>query len=140
MSIADLTMAQLADVDAGKPVRIDSGSVTIANGASVTSTGGPVGDGVIDLRKKSLVGIQMPAAWTAANLTFSASMDGGVTFNDLYDDSGTERTVTAAAGRSITLDPMRFLGCTHLKIRSGTSAAAVNQGAARTILYSTVDL
>ena len=45
-----------------------------------------------------VVGITMPAAWTAANLTFQASPDGS-TFYNLYDDEGNEVTVTAAASR-----------------------------------------
>ena len=120
--------------------QIVGGSITIANGASLSSTGGDGNAGIIDLRNKSLVGIQMPSAWTAANLTFQGSMDDGVTFANLYDDTGAERTVTAAVDRAITLDPAKFMGLTHLKVRSGTGAAAVNQGAARTLLYTAVAL
>lgn len=123
-----------------KDAQVVSGTVIIANGASVTSTGGDANNGIIDLTKKALVGIQFPSAWTTANITFLASTDGGTTFNDLYDDLGTERSVGAIASRTITLDPTKFMGCTHLKIRSGTSATPVNQGASRTISYTTLAL
>ncbi len=119
---------------------IVNGTMTIAISQSLSSTGGDANNGIIDLRGKSLVGIQMPAVWTAAVLTFSASMDGGVTYNDLYDDTMTERSISVVANRSITLDPTKFMGVTHLKFRSGTGAAAVNQAAARTINYTTISL
>lgn len=84
-----------------------------------------------------LVGIAMPATWTAANLTFQASHDNGTTYNNLYDDLGTEMTVTAAASRYITLDPAVFAGINYLKVRSGTSGTPVNQGGDRTITLVT---
>lgn len=126
-----------------KPVKdnqVVNGSLTIAGTTSVTATGGDSNNGVIDLTKKSLVGIQLPATWTAAALTFSASMDGGTTYNDLYDDTLTERSIAVVASRTITLDPTKFMGCTHIKFRSGTGATPVNQAAGRTIIYTTVAL
>lgn len=85
----------------------------------------------------TLVGIQMPAAWTTANLTFQASYDGGTTYQDLYDDAGNEVTVTAAASRNIYLSPEEWAGIQLLKVRSGTSGTPVNQAAARTITLVT---
>ncbi|MGJ5163167.1 hypothetical protein [Bradyrhizobium sp. HKCCYLR1051] len=95
---------------------------TILNGASLSD--------FVALGAKSLVGIEMPAAWTAANLTFQVSTDGGTTFNNLYDASGNEYTVTAAASRYIYLDRNVFFGINAIKVRSGTSSAAVNQSGA----------
>lgn len=80
-----------------------------------------------------LFGIVIPATWTAANLTFQASYDGTNYFN-LYDDSGTEVTVTAAASRFIMLaNPMAWFGIQYLIIRSGTSGTPVAQAADRII-------
>lgn len=98
---------------------------------AVIANGSSLGDG-IDLGGSSVIGIQMPASWTAANLTFQASHD-GVTYADLYDSAG-EFTVTAAASRFIVIDPTTLLGARYLKVRSGTAGAAVNQGAARTLV------
>lgn len=98
--------------------------VVIAGGASLSAA--------VDIDGSSLVGIVMPAAWTAANLTFQGSSDDSV-FNNLYDDAGTEVTVTAAAARYIAVQPSEFVGFDTLKIRSGTSGTAVTQAAARTI-------
>lgn len=97
---------------------------TIANGASLSAA---IELGVVGA---ALVGIEMPAAWTAANLTFQASVD-GTNFNNLYDKDGNEVTVTASTSRYIGLIPSLFAGFRAMKIRSGTSGAAVNQGGDR---------
>lgn len=77
----------------------------------------------------------MPADWTAANLTFQGSHD-NATFQNLYDDGGTEINVTAADDRNISVSAEISLAISAfrwLKVRSGTAGTAVNQGAARTI-------
>lgn len=102
-------------------------SVTIANGASITAeinTGGRI-----------LCGVYMPAAWTAAGLSFQASPDLGVTWYDVHFD-GAELTETAAASIFVSLDWLPFCGVTRLKVRSGTSGTPVNQGALRTLLLA----
>jgi len=108
-------------------VSINSGAVpiTIANGASLS---GAVDFYVTD----NPVALQMPAAWTTANLTVQASFD-GTTFTDVYSDDGTEKVITAAASRWIYLNITQFLGVRQIKLRSGTSGSPVSQGAARTI-------
>ncbi len=98
--------------------------VTIANGTALSAE--------VDLGGAVLVGIQMPAAWTAANLTFQAAEKAGGTFNNVYNDAGTELTVTAAAARHILLaSPYALAGMRYLKVRSGTSGVPVNQAADR---------
>lgn len=99
-------------------------SVAIASGAALS--------GAIDLGEGRAVFVQLPAAWTAANLSFQVSAD-GVTWADLYDRDGQEYVAQAAAGRAILLPITDFVGIRHLKIRSGAAAAPVNQGAARTL-------
>jgi hypothetical protein len=87
-----------------------------------------------------LVGFVSPAAWTAAALTFLASHD-GVTYASLYDSDGSE---VAIASGSIPTAASRFIaftsdliaklaGIRYLKLRSGTAALAVQQGATRTL-------
>jgi len=103
-------------------------TVTIANGASLS--------GAIALGDKVLCAILMPAAWTAAALSFQASDDNGTTFGDMFDDGGVEisiPTAGAVAGQRISVDPSMFAGVDVLKVRSGLTAAAVNQGAARVV-------
>jgi hypothetical protein len=94
----------------------------IANAASLSR--------VIDLGGKRLAGIVMPSGWTAAALTFQVSPDGQNFFN-LYDAFGTEVTVQAALSRAISLSAVDWLAFRFIKIRSGTSAVPVAQGAER---------
>lgn len=104
--------------------------VTITSGTSLSDSI-EVGDGV-------LMGIHMPAAWTAAGMTFQGSQF-GTTFDDVYKDNGdgtlTEVNIGVSASKFITaLDPTIFGAFSFLKIRSGVTALAVNQAADRTIL------
>lgn len=101
--------------------------ITIANGASLSS-GTFLGNGVV-------VGILLPSAWTTADLTFQASLD-NTTFADMYNDDDTEYTVQAAASRFVPVKATTWAGVMFVKVRSGTSGAAVNQGGARTIKLS----
>lgn len=110
----------MAAFTSGAPI---TQTALIANGASLSS--------VIDLGAGKLVAIQMPAAWTAAALTFQASID-GTNYFDVYDTS-TERNYTVAASRMLVLQLPDWVGIKYLKIRSGTSGTPVNQGADRTL-------
>ncbi len=86
--------------------------------------------GAVNFGGLRLFGIVMPAAWTAAALTFQVSFDEGASWSNLYDANGSEVNVTVAASRAITLDPVVFAAVPMLKVRSGTAAAPVNQTAA----------
>lgn len=103
-------------------------TTTIANGESVSGT--------IDTKGRSLVGVIMPASWTAARLTFQVSLDGS-TWNDLYNLYGDEFTSEAAASRFVAMSPYEFLPVRYVRIRSGTSGTPVNQGGARTLKLMT---
>jgi hypothetical protein len=108
------------------PLRI---TLTIPANASLSNAA--------DLSELVPVGVLMPSAWTAASLTFQASLD-GVSFVDLYNTSGSELQVPAGANRLIALDPVQFRGVRHLRVRSGTSGAPVNQTASRTLVILAV--
>ena len=99
-------------------------AVTIASGASLSGAAA-IGD-------SSVIGVLMPAAWTAASLTFQVSVD-GTNYYNLYDDAGSEVTAQASTSRCVLLEPKQFIGFRYLKIRSGTAASAVNQGGDRII-------
>lgn len=98
---------------------------TIANGESLS---GPIYTG-----NAVPVGLVMPAGWTAAVITFQASADGGETWLDLFDTNDNEVSITVGASRHIALEGLPFASTQYLKLRSGTSAAAVNQAAERNI-------
>ncbi len=110
----------MAAFTSGTPI---TQTALIANGASLSS--------VVELGAGKLVAIQMPAAWTAAALTFQASIDGTNYFN-VYDN-GTERNYTVDASRMLVLQLSDWVGIKYLKIRSGTAGTPVNQGADRTL-------
>lgn len=108
-------------------------TANIANGASLS--------GAVALTAYSQNGglhptaIVMPAAWTAAAITLQGSIDGCQTFQNIFLQAGTEYTVTSpAASEYMVLNPNDLVGINCLKVRSGTSASPVNQGAARAIL------
>lgn len=110
-----------------------SGTVTIANGASLS--------GAIDLGSSSLACILMPAAWTAAGLSFAVSTSLAGTYVPLWNASGSEYIVpstSAVASQFIILPLADFLGIQYLKVRSGTAGAAVNQGADRGLVLISV--
>jgi hypothetical protein len=103
---------------------------TIANGASQSDA--------VDLSSNTVAGLLMPAAWTTAALTFLVCDTEGGTYQPLYNDSGTEVAVASAgvvADRAIALAAIKdaIAPWRWLKLRSGTAASPVNQGAARTI-------
>lgn len=99
-------------------------TASIASGSSLSSA--------LDLGASKLVAIQMPSVWTAAALTFQASID-GVNYFDVYDNN-TERSYTVAASRMLVLQLSDWIGIKYLKIRSGTSASPVNQAADRELV------
>lgn len=114
----------LTPAEAADQVNLTTFPVTIASGQSLSPE--------VDLGANSLVGIAMPAAWTAAALTFQVSPDGGTTWLELQSTSAVI-SFTAAAGQFIAVDPTALRGFNALKVRSGTSGAPVTQGANATL-------
>ena len=108
---------------------ISQTQVTIANGTSLSPE--------VDIGNKLLVGIAMPALWTAAAVTFQASFDGGVTWLNMQSASA-ELNYTAAQGQYICVDPSLWRGVVALKVRSGTAGTPVNQGQNSTLTLITV--
>lgn len=104
-----------------RAINLQTAPAAIANGNSQSD--------VINVAPLVPVGIILPAAWTAASLTFLVSVD-GTTFYPLQDMSG-EVSVTVTAGQYVALDPAIFIGIISMKLRSGTAAVPVNQGADR---------
>lgn len=112
---------------AGSISRIERSTrtVTIANGASLS--------GEVDLGDMLLVGITMPAAWTAADLSYAVATAAGGTFNPATDAAGAELSLTVAASKYVSLAPTSIRGARFMKFRSGTSAVPVNQAAERIV-------
>ncbi len=103
----------------------DTQSAVIASAGSLTPA--------YNLKGRILMGIYMPALWTAAGLTFLASYD-GVTYYDVYDTTGEVSITAAAAAIYIALDATKFFGVNFIKVRSGTAGVPVAQAAERTMI------
>lgn len=104
---------------------VNIATATIANGASLSAA--------VDMRGFDFLAILMPAAWTAAALSFQGSAD-GTNFGSIFSDTGVEYTFAVDAGYMVVLtSTSRFNGMHQIKIRSGTNATPVNQGAERVL-------
>lgn len=106
-------------------------TAAIAAGASVSDT--------LDLTTTALLGLIMPAAWTAAALTVEVSAD-GTTFTGLaYNDAATQCNSIASpvAGSAYALNLSGLLPYRYVRLRSGTTASPVNQAAERSITVIT---
>ena len=112
------------------PLNLQNYTALIAAGASLSAA--------VSIGAGLLVGILVPSGWTAASLTFQTSVD-GVNWFDVYDDLSNELTVTVAStgGCYILFDPDEWLGVNMLRVRSGTTAAPVNQVGAAAITLVT---
>ncbi len=115
------------------PVTV-SGSLAEAETATIAS--GTALSGAVDLESKTVIAISMPAAWTTATISIDVSND-GTNYKPLYYQ-GYEYVITeAAANRNISIDPVPLLPWRYIKLRSGLSAAPVNQGAEAVIIIYT---
>lgn len=104
--------------------------VTIADSASLSDAARiavPVGrEGSFT----TLVGIIVPSTWTTAVMSFAAGLTEDGTFYPVYSAAGAEvvtGSITGGTAVWVALDPADFAGIPWIKVRSGTSAAAVNQ-------------
>lgn len=99
---------------------------TIAGGASLSSA--------VDLQGCTMARLSIEAPWATANLSFQYSSE-DANYGNLYDAFGTAVSVTvpseaATLPVTVVLSAGDWWGMRWLKIRSGTSGSAVNQGVA----------
>lgn len=92
-------------------------TITVATNAKVSSP--------VYLAGRSLVGIVLPAQWTASDLTFQVSIDGS-TWHDLYTSTGlyTYPTAGLAASAASMFDATLFNAWDYVQVRSVTDQAA----------------
>jgi hypothetical protein len=119
------------------------GVTGVQRGQTATITSGESVSDEVDLFSLQLVGFDMPALWTAADIAFKVAevgdaFSGDHTYRDLVF-GGAVYYIPAAAGQAVRFDAdtiARFQGVRHLKIVSWDSSggAAVNQGADRVIV------
>lgn len=102
-------------------IGIDVMTATITNGTALS--------GAVPLGAKTLTGLVMPSAWTAAVLTFQVSVDGGTTWVDMIDIAGVAISCVVGINRYIPVDVTIWRGINNVRVRSGTSLLPVNQAA-----------
>lgn len=105
----------------------DSLTMTVKIAASGTKTD------AIDLGTARLAGIQIPSAWTTANVTFEVSAD-GTTFVPLYDQTGSVVTLTVGGTSRVVQAPFADL----LAYRSIKLVSTATQTAARSLILHLV--
>ena len=98
-------------------------SATIGAGTSLS--------GSVRIGSGEVVGLMVPT-WDSAAVTFQGSHDDS-TFSDVHDSAGVEVSIPASTGNRAFQAPAALKGFEFIKIRSGTSGAAVNQTVAETI-------
>lgn len=102
-------------------------NTTIASGTAVSDT--------IDFRDHSMMIVHVPAAWTAADLSFrtSSSVDG--TFDDVYDETGAllEVTGVVTGKKNGYVVPARLAPAHFVQIVSQSGGTPVNQAADRVL-------
>jgi hypothetical protein len=107
------------------PVRTNTLAFAIAGGASLSDAQ--------QLNGLFVEHIDMPGTWSAAGLSFAVSETEAGTYVPLVDALGVEITLTVAASQRVMLPLGTVRGHAWIKLRSGTSAAVVTQGGARTL-------
>lgn len=95
-------------------------TLTIANGATTSDA--------FKAADIAAFGLQMPAAFTGASISFMVSADNGATYQALYDITNTLVSLTVAASRTYDL-PGELTVWSHFKIVSASS-----EGAARSLV------
>ncbi len=103
-------------------------------GMSVTITAATGLAEAVSTQGQALVGILMPAAWTAAKLGFDASLD-NITYRTAYDNNGGYEQSTAEASAFICFPISDAIFAPFIRLKSvDASNVAVAQGADRTLI------
>jgi hypothetical protein len=117
--LRDMGDGSHAEVVALAPALLQEVPVTIADGVSLSGAADLTGRG-------TPVAVITDADWDTNAMTFQGSVD-GVLYSDLRV-AGVEVSIAGVVASSLEpLDPMRFLACRYLKVRSGPGAAPVPQ-------------
>jgi hypothetical protein len=91
----------------------------------------------VNLRGKTVAGLQMPSTWTDALVSFQGSVDGS-TYAPVFGSTGLELVLTTTGSRYVQLDPIVFAGLNFLKIKSGDGSTGVAQASTRVFGLSVI--
>ena len=115
--ISDANPIPFALVDDTSTRGITSTTATIANGAQTS--------GVVSTGGLTISSIKTPATLnTITSLTFTVCETSGGTYVPLYDETGTQLSLTVAAGRAYALPLYWFAGWQYVKLIPNVAATA----------------
>ena len=109
--------------------------MNITRHAQVIESGQSLSDLLILAENELIIAIEIPAAWTAAGLSFVAV--GGDGLDKTVKKDGSEVTLTVSTNEYHSLELPLLMGIKNIKLRSGTSASPVSQGATRSVVVVT---
>lgn len=108
-----------------KVIPTDFPLVVATENNTVTIQSGQTDSSAIDSRGNPLLQIQIPAGFTASDITFLTSIDQGQTFTLLQDADGLIRTLAGAVASSSIGVPTTWLaGCHQFRIRTSVAQAS----------------
>jgi hypothetical protein len=113
----------------GAPSNLTAQSVIIPAGTAVSE--------VLCTEGKAVVGLIMPAAWTAASIGYKTCLSGApVELVPVYDSGGNPITTVVAASRHVAFPQTDAIFAPYIQFASVTdkTVTAVNQIAAATII------
>lgn len=91
-------------------------------------------NGASDTKHLSIIGVIVPATWTAADIAFQVTDTAGGTYQAVYDSTNTLLEITVTAGRTYALNPTITVGFPYVKIWSQSGGSGVNQAADRNVI------
>jgi hypothetical protein len=115
---------------AGYPKNLRAVSLTIASGASASEMFATQGDAIL--------GLIMPAAWTAADIAYKSCISGNTRdLQQVYDAGGSPEKCVVSAGVNVAFPQGDVIFAPFLQLISVSTAddtTAVTQGGARTVI------
>lgn len=118
----DLPLCILALLLALSPIKAQAVVIPIGQLLSATAVIASSGttSGAISSKGVSLVGCQMPAAFTGTAISFTVATTVGGTYQELDNSSG-KISYTVAASKFIAINPVDFYGVQFFKIVSNAT-------------------
>lgn len=91
---------------------------------TATILSGQTDSSIVKLFGTTAIGIQFPAVFTGATVSFQGSMDDGATFVPIYDAAGVAVSVTVNVSTGNPLDAKTFAPYDQIRVVSASSEGA----------------
>lgn len=106
-----------------------------SNYIDATIADGETTSGAINLKGKKMVGLELPASFTGASVSFTQCRSEGGTYTPIYDSDGVLYAPVATDSAYVALDPGIMCGPAFVKVVSASS-----ESGAKTITAVCIDL